>query len=150
MAQKSQLLTKKLQDAQNFEEANKVGDAIKLYEEIIKEPLAAPDEITEEAVRAKEQSCYRLGNIYKDKGLYDELIDLTKQSLPLLKDIPKSKQAKIVRTLFDLATKIDSNYKNLVSLCKYIIEWCEQESRSFLRMRIENKLAEIYFKLEEY
>ena len=78
MAQKAQHLTKKLQDAQNFEQANKVGDAIKLYEEIIKEQLAVPDEITEDAVRAKEQACYRLGNIYKDKGLNDELIDLTK------------------------------------------------------------------------
>jgi 26S proteasome regulatory subunit N6 len=35
-------------------------------------------------------------------------------------------------------------------LCKYIIEWCDKESRSFLRMRIENKLAELYFKLDKY
>jgi 26S proteasome regulatory subunit N6 len=49
-----------------------------------------------------------------------------------------------------LTTKIEGNYQNLVSLCKYIIEWCEKESRSFLRMRIENKLAELYFKLEKY
>jgi 26S proteasome regulatory subunit N6 len=37
-----------------------------------------------------------------------------------------------------------------VELCKYIIEWCDKESRSFLRMRIENKLAELYFKLDRY
>lgn len=65
-------------------------------------------------------------------------------------DFPKSKQAKIVRTLFDLTTKIEGRYSALVDLCKYIIDWCEQESRSFLRMRIENKLGELYFKLEKY
>mmetsp|Transcript_21227 Transcript_21227/g.15239 ORF Transcript_21227/g.15239 Transcript_21227/m.15239 type:complete len:170 (+) Transcript_21227:398-907(+) len=32
----------------------------------------------------------------------------------------------------------------------HIIQWCEKESRSFMRMRIENKLAELYFKMEKY
>lgn len=46
--------------------------------------------------------------------------------------------------------KAEGKYQELVGLCKYIIEWCEKESRSFLRMRIENKLAELYFHLERY
>lgn len=50
-----------------------------------------------------------------------------------------------------MTTKIESNrFADLVGLCHHIIEWCEVESRSFLRMRIENKLAELYFKLEKY
>lgn len=58
---------------------------------------------------------------------------------------------KIVRTLFDMTTKIESNrYSELISLCLHIIDWCNSESRSFLRMRIENKLAELYFKQEKY
>lgn len=110
MAQKSILLTKKLEEAKSFESSNKIGDAIKTYEEIIKFPLEAPDEITEDTVKAKEQACYKLGGIFKEKGLHDELINLTKQVLPLLIEIPKSKQAKIVRTLFDYATKLEGNY----------------------------------------
>ena len=62
--------------------------------------------------------------------------------------------AKIVRTLFDLTLgvkhAVETRTKDLVSLCKYIIEWCEKESRSFLRMRIENKLAELYFRLQRF
>ena len=150
MAEKTRLLTKKLEESKNFEETHKIGDAIKGYEEVIKYPLEAPDEITEDAVKAKETACYRLGNIFREKGLHDELINLTKQVLPVLIDIPKSKQAKIVRTLFDYATKLEGNYQNLVSLCLYIIEWCEKESRSFLRMKIECKLAELYFKIEKF
>ena len=150
MAEKTQLLTNKMQQGQAHEDAGRTGDAIKTYEEIIRFPLAVPDEVTDEAVKAKETATYRLAGIYKEKGLVDELIQLQKDLLPLFIDIPKSKTAKIIRTLFDLTTKIEGRNHALVDLCKYIIEWCEKESRSFLRMRIENKLAELYFKLERF
>mmetsp|Transcript_40629 Transcript_40629/g.39231 ORF Transcript_40629/g.39231 Transcript_40629/m.39231 type:complete len:124 (+) Transcript_40629:220-591(+) len=58
---------------------------------------------------------------------------------------------KIVRSLFDLTVKSESKrLKELVDLCSHIVQWCEKESRSFLRMRIENKLADLYFRLEKY
>jgi len=38
----------------------------------------------------------------------------------------------------------------LIALSKHIIEWCEKESRSFLRMKIENKLADLLFKQNKY
>ena len=38
----------------------------------------------------------------------------------------------------------------LIDLSNHVIEWCEKESRSFLRMKIENKLAELYFKQQKY
>ena len=76
---------------------------------------------------------------------------LQKALLPILIDVPKAKQAKIVRTLFDMTTKLaEGNLAQLVGLCEFIIAWCEKESRSFLRMKIENKLAELFFKMEEY
>jgi 26S proteasome regulatory subunit N6 len=112
--------------------------------------LLVPDEITDDTVKAKETATYKLAQIYKDKGLVDELIALQKVILPLFIDLPKSKTAKIARTLFDLTTKIEGRYEALVDLCKFIIAWCEKESRSFLRMRIECKLAELYFKLDRY
>ena len=150
MADKISLLTKKVEQGIFAEDQNRYGDAIKLYEEVIKEHLVAPDEVTDEAVKAKETATYKLANIYKDKGLVDELVQLQKDILPLYVDIPKSKQAKIVRTLFDLTTKIQGKNYQLLDLCKHIIEWCDKESRSFLRMRIENKLADLYFKLERF
>ena len=45
---------------------------------------------------------------------------------------------------------MDCDHLLLVELSGYIITWCESESRSFLRMRIESKLSELYFKLERY
>lgn len=39
MAEKSQLLTKKVEEAQTHENNNRIGEAIKLYEDIIRYPL---------------------------------------------------------------------------------------------------------------
>jgi hypothetical protein len=47
-----------------------------LYEEIITHPLKVPDEITDDNVKAKEQATYKLANLYKEKGLVENLIDL--------------------------------------------------------------------------
>ena len=71
--------------------------------------------------------------------------------LPLFIDFPKAKTAKIMRSLFDLTLKgQEGRYAELIGLAKHIIEWCEKEERSFLRMRIETNLADGYFKMEKY
>jgi hypothetical protein len=72
---------------------------------VINAPLK-PDEITDENVKAKESATYKLAAIYRDKGLVDELIALQKNILPLFIDLPKSKTAKITRSLFDMTIKI--------------------------------------------
>lgn len=110
--------------------------------------------MSDEIVKTKENATYKLAHIFKDKGLIDELIELQKVILPLFIDFPKSKTAKITRTLIDLTMAVDvkqqgpadAYYTKLISLCKHIIEWCKKEERSFLRMRIENYLAELLFK----
>jgi 26S proteasome regulatory subunit N6 len=117
---------------------------------VILQKLDVPDDITEENVKAKEQACYKLAAIYREQGKMQELIQLQKNILPLFADMPKSKTGKIIRTLFDISTRMEGRFQDLVDLSKVIIEWCEKESRSFLRMRIENKLADLYFKLEKY
>lgn len=108
--------------------------------------------MTEENIKAKEQAAYRLAGIFQTLQLFDELIELTKQILPLYIDVPKSKQAKIVRSLFDMCIRFTGKNRIAakIDLSKHIIEWCEAESRSFLRMKIENKLAELLFMQSKY
>ena len=145
-------LTKKLQAGVAFEDDQKSADAISIYEGIIAYKFQGEDDITEETVKAKEQASYRLAAIFSQLSLFDELIDLTKMILPMYLDLPKSKTAKIIRTLFDQCIKFPgrNRYEQLIDLSKYIIEWCEKESRSFLRMKIEQKLADLYFKQQKY
>lgn len=148
----SDQLTKKLEEGRQREDEQKSAEAIQIYEQIIAHQFANPDEITDDTVRAKEQAAYRLAAIFGQLSLFDEIVDLTKQILPLYIDLPKSKTAKIIRTLFDQCLRFPGRNREaaLIDLSKYIIEWCDKESRSFLRMKIENKLAELYFKQQRY
>lgn len=73
------------------------AESIKLLEHII-----SFNDISDNGIKLREKAIYRLAAIFKKKNLVEELIELTKSILPLLKDIPqKSKTAKIIRTLFD-------------------------------------------------
>lgn len=75
---------------------------------------------------------------------------MTKAILPLYIDFPKSKLAKMIRTLFDQCMKIEGRHQELIDLCQHIINWCEEQNRSFLRMRIETNKADLYFKQKKY
>ena len=105
-------LTKKLEIGKQFEEEKGSADAISAYESIISYKFQNEDEITDETIKAKEQACYRLAGIFVQLSLFDELVDLTKQILPLYKDLPKSKVAKIIRTLFDMAVRFPGKGRN--------------------------------------
>jgi 26S proteasome regulatory subunit N6 len=148
----SSQLTKKLEEGRVKEDDQKSAEAISVYEQIVAYKFANEDEITDDNVRAKEQAAYRLANIFHSMGLFDEVVDMTKMILPMYIDLPKSKTAKIIRSLFDVCIKFPGRNREepLIDLSKHIIEWCEKESRSFLRMKIENKLAELYFKQQKY
>jgi len=119
-------LTKKLEIGKQFEEEKGSADAISAYEGIISYKFKNEDEITDDAIKAKEQACYRLAGIFVQLSLFDELVDLTKQILPLYKDLPKSKVAKIIRTLFDMAIRFPGKGRNvpLIDLSNHVIEWC--------------------------
>jgi len=149
------MLTKKLDDAKALEEEQKSAEAISIYEEIIAHKFADADEINDENVRCKEQASYRLAGIFQSLSLFDEMVDLTKMILPLYVDMPKSKTGKIIRTLFDMVIRFPGasnkgRYDQLIALSMHIIKWCESESRSFLRMKIESKLSDLYFKQQRY
>jgi hypothetical protein len=96
-------LTKKVEQATQALEGQNIGSAIKLCEEVIKDKAPTLEHLTDQAVRAKEQATFTLAGIYKDKGLIEELVNLGKTILPLYIDFPKSKLARIIRTLFDMS-----------------------------------------------
>lgn len=108
-------------------------------------------DVSEEGVKARELSITRLGQIYKDKALFDQLVQLTQETLPKILDLPKSKTGKIVRTLFDFCILCEgSKAQNLIELSHHIISWCDQESRGFLKMKIQCKLSDLYFQIEKF
>ena len=51
-----------------------------------------------------------------------------------------------VRSLFDQIARIPGINAILIDLCHNVIKWCNDEGRSFLRYKIETKLADTLFK----
>ena len=47
-------LTKKVETADTAVQSEQTGAAIKLFEEVIKEEVPTPDDLTDDAIRAKE------------------------------------------------------------------------------------------------
>ena len=50
-----------------------------------------------------------------------------------------------MRSLFDLISKIPGINDILIILCENVIKWCNDEGRTFLRYKIETKLADTLF-----
>lgn len=122
--------------------------------------------------KTKEDSIYRLGELYAKLGRAKELQQLVVDIRPFFQTIAKSKTAKIgtqrsanatpqpqrsssdcfccvgvcvtVRALIDLVGRIPGTEKAQVDLCLNAIEWCTQEKRTFLRQRIQARLTSIY------
>jgi 26S proteasome regulatory subunit N6 len=63
--------------------------------------------------------------------------------------IPKAKTAKIVRNILNIVASVPDSIDVQISLCKDIIKWCEVEKRTFLRQRIDGKLAGLYLVKKE-
>jgi len=85
-------------------------------------------------------------NIKKASELCKLLVDLR----PFFAVISKAKTAKIVRNIVDLVSKIPNTTKLQIDLCKEVIAWTKQEKRTFLRQRLETKLASLYLETRDY
>ncbi len=145
--------------AEQFEHAEEVGearpeDAVLVYKNILGSVVASAAEggSGEEDAKLAESSIYKLGRSYADAGNFGELSGLMGSIRPFFDSIPKAKTAKIVRTIIDMAAEIpgEDAQQMLMKLCEDSIEWCKQEKRSFLRQRIEFRLAGLYLDSANY
>ncbi len=57
--------------------------------------------------------------------------------------VPKSRTAKIVRNVLDIAGRVPNSADIQIDLCRDVIEWCKAEKRTFLRQRVEAKVCHI-------
>jgi 26S proteasome regulatory subunit N6 len=113
-----------------------------------------PVEVGEEDPGAKlaEASIYKLGRIFAKDGRYQSLADLLGTIRPFFESAAKAKTAKIVRTIIDLMASIEGAEarSTLIQLCTDSIDWCVREKRSFLRQRIEFRLAGLLLDAFDY
>lgn len=123
----------------------KVDEAIAAFGDII-----AAEVEGDAANKVKENSIYGLGQLLAKMGRAEELGKLLTTIRPFFSSIPKAKTAKIVRSLIDLIAEVPNTLQLQIDLCLESIEWCKESKRTFLRQRIETKLALLYYKAARY
>lgn len=121
------------------------AEAISIYRSIIQDDLS-----TAESLRIKENAISNLAELLSKQGKAEELRSLLTDLRPYFALIPKAKTAKIVRTIIDEVAKVPGTTKLQLELCKEMVEWTRQEKRTFLRQRVEARLAALYMDTRDY
>ncbi|KAL7144210.1 hypothetical protein ABFS83_08G244000 [Erythranthe nasuta] len=126
-------------------ESNVPAEAISILYSIIENPSSSSD-----ALRIKEQAITALSDLLRKEGQSEDLRNLLTKLRPYFTLIPKAKTAKIVRSIVDAVAKIPNTSDLQISLCKEIVQWTRDEKRTFLRQRIEARLAALLLESKEY
>lgn len=124
----------------NFEAVEGSADESKIadYQTLLLNPR-----YDEKAVKIKEQCIYRLARLYAEAKRFNDVMDLLKSNNELFSIIPKAKTAKIVRSILNIVGSIPDSLDVQISLSRDVVQWCVAEKRTFLRQRIEAKLASL-------
>lgn len=126
-------------------EAKAPSEAISILYRILENPSSSSD-----ALRIKEQAIANLSDLLRQENRAEELRNLLTQLRPFFNLIPKAKTAKIVRGIIDAVAKIPGTSDLQISLCKEMVQWTRAEKRTFLRQRVEARLAALLMENKEY
>lgn len=145
-------LTEKLNLADNTADP---AAAEALYREIIdaesKPPSVDPAmAAVEDVPKIKETAILNLAALWVKNGTAAKVSQLLKTLRTFFSTIAKAKTAKIVRGLLDAVSKAENAQELQVDLCKETIQWCRDEKRTFLRQRVEGRLAALYLSMSRY
>ena len=105
---------------------------------------------SEDADKDKELWVLELGEKLAKAGRGDDLATLLVDIRELFTNMAKAKTAKIVRQLLEYAATIPNSQALQVKLCEDSITWCVEGNRTFLRQRLESKLAQLYMESERF
>jgi len=144
------LLDQVVQEQQQQGQDNDKKESIELLSQILLEPR---NRYGPRASSIKERSIYLLARTHCTLGHHDEVVSLLTGSTcaPFFHHVTKAKFAKVVRTVLDivcdlLPRELDTQQR----ICESIIEWTQREKRSFLRQRVQAKLASILLQKKKY
>lgn len=132
--------------AEQLYENGKRADARATLERIVATHVDADNA---EGIRAKEQAIGRLGEVYAQEKQTAQLIALLQSIRAFFEVLPKAKTTNIVRRIFDNIFAAGATIDERLAVCKDTIAWAREEKRTFLRHRIELRLAEVHFEKHE-
>ncbi|GKY92384.1 hypothetical protein MPSEU_000209300 [Mayamaea pseudoterrestris] len=143
-----QALAEQLEDALQIALTKKSADQVPLLLKILQEESSSA-----RIVPIKERTIYDLTRAYCDAEQYEQVvIFLTGETArTFLSQITNAKTAKVVRHVLDIVcTAAPSQLIMQESVARSILNWTVEAKRSFLRQRVEARLAKILFQQENY
>lgn len=135
-----------------LDQASSLDDSAKipLLSSILNEPQ---NRYGPAASSIKERAVYALSRAYCSESRTAEIVSLltTGSCAVFFASITKAKCAKVVRAVLDIVCSASpTEYDMQAGICRNIIEWCRIQKRSFLRQRVEAKLASVLFHQDKY
>eukprot|EP01022_Parablepharisma_sp_SALTPOND_P028228 TRINITY_DN699_c0_g1_i1.p6 TRINITY_DN699_c0_g1~~TRINITY_DN699_c0_g1_i1.p6 ORF type:complete len:408 (+),score=50.03 TRINITY_DN699_c0_g1_i1:5972-7195(+) len=120
--------------------------ALQKYFEIVKDTTST----SEDDQKIKEAAIYAIGDIYVSTKALSDLSQLITTLRPLIGYMPQARVAKIVRVLYEKLLTVEGGLEAAVKTGNEIIDWCIKEKRTFLKHRMQTKLANVYLDLKKY
>lgn len=112
--------------------------------------VLSTDAADAESIKVKESAIQHLTDLYVKKKDAKALSQLLGDLRAFFTSIPKAKTAKLVRNIIDQIAKIPDSIPLQVQVCKEQVEWAKTEKRTFLRQRIELRLASLHLETKEF
>jgi len=129
-----------VEDLLDWTENAKVGNTVELLQKVMESPKSGP-----KATQIKEKAVYELTRAHCIQKEYSAIVGFLETST-FFQKVTKAKCAKVVRQVLDIVCSLaPTAYDMQREICEKIIVWCQREKRSFLRQRVEAKLAAILF-----
>lgn len=100
--------------------------------------------------RFVEQAVSNLCGLLVQRNEAAAVAALQEELRPVFLVLPRAKTAKVVKTIIDMLAKIPGSEALQVQACKDCIDWCVEGKRTFLRQRVEAKLAALYLSQSKY
>jgi len=132
------------QEWEALEELESTAGPEKLASEYKK--LSMNPRMDDVSISIKEKCIYKLARLstsssFKGKNSFGDIVNLLKEFNDFFSGIPKAKTAKIVRNILGIVSAVPDSLDMQIALCQDVVAWCKAEKRTFLRQRIEAKLA---------
>lgn len=127
-------------------EASDPARAVQLYRSVI----FGAGGTDAESVKVKESAVDRLAKLLARAGDAQSLRGVLTELRPLFKVVPKAKTAKIVRGIIDVLATVPGCDALQVEVCEEQVAWAREEKRTFLRHRVELRLAALFLETRRY
>lgn len=143
-------LLESVDDTTNTNSPTSASAAIPILTSILTEPS---NRFGPTASALKERAVYALARAYCNDNRHDMVVTLLTGSTcaAFFANVTKAKTAKVVRAVLDAVCALAPEALDMqAQICRNIIAWCISEKRSFLRQRVESKLASVLFQQDKY